>query len=52
MGWEVDHIRPVSHDGGDDLANLQPLQWKNNRCKGDTFPSVPSQYAAVVAARS
>ncbi len=37
-GWEVDHIKPVSKGGTDDLANLQPLQWDNNRKKGDTFP--------------
>ncbi|MEX2206697.1 MAG: HNH endonuclease signature motif containing protein [Myxococcota bacterium] len=37
-GWEVDHIYPVAKGGSDDLANLQPLQWENNRRKGDTHP--------------
>ncbi len=37
-GWEVDHIRPVAKNGTDDLSNLQPLQWENNRKKGDTYP--------------
>ncbi len=37
-GWEVDHIKPVSKGGDDDLSNLQPLQWDNNRRKGDTYP--------------
>lgn len=31
-GWEVDHINP---NGGDDLSNLRPLQWKNNLDKAD-----------------
>ncbi len=37
-GWEIDHIRPVAQGGGDELGNLQPLQWKNNRHKGDEYP--------------
>jgi hypothetical protein len=28
----------VAKGGSDDLANLQPLQWQNNRTKGDTWP--------------
>lgn len=35
-GWEIDHINPVSNGGTDDLFNLQPLQWENNRHKSDT----------------
>jgi hypothetical protein len=37
-GWEIDHIRPVSQGGKDDLTNLQPLQWENNRHKSDNWP--------------
>jgi 5-methylcytosine-specific restriction endonuclease McrA len=37
-GWEIDHIKPVSKGGTDDLSNLQPLQWENNRRKGDNYP--------------
>ena len=36
-GWEVDHVVPVAAGGGDELSNLQPLQWENNRSKGDTL---------------
>ena len=38
FGWEIDHITPVALGGSDELANLQPLQWENNRHKGDEFP--------------
>jgi 5-methylcytosine-specific restriction endonuclease McrA len=38
-GWEIDHIVPVSKGGTDDLSNLQPLFWENNRHKSDDYPS-------------
>lgn len=38
-GWEIDHIKPVSHGGTDVLTNLQPLYWQNNRHKGDNYPN-------------
>jgi 5-methylcytosine-specific restriction endonuclease McrA len=38
FGWEIDHHTPVAKGGGDDLQNLQPLQWLNNRTKGDQLP--------------
>jgi 5-methylcytosine-specific restriction endonuclease McrA len=37
-GWEIDHIKPVSRGGTDDLSNIQPLQWEANRDKGDKWP--------------
>ena len=37
-GWEIDHINPTANGGSDDLSNLQPLWWKNNRRKSDTYP--------------
>jgi hypothetical protein len=36
FGWEIDHSRAVDQGGGDDLQNLQPLQWSNNLIKADT----------------
>jgi len=32
FGWEIDHINP---DRADELWNLQPLYWLNNRRKSD-----------------
>lgn len=37
-GWEIDHIFPVSKGGPNTWDNLQPLNWKVNRAKGDTYP--------------
>lgn len=46
-GWEIDHIKPVSQGGGDELSNRQPLQWQNNRSKGDAYPA--SNYCVVLS---
>ena len=37
-GWEIDHINPVSNGGTDNIGNLQPLFWENNRAKSDKYP--------------
>lgn len=39
FGWEIDHIRPVSRYGSDNLDNLRPLQWENNVSKCDDYPT-------------
>jgi 5-methylcytosine-specific restriction endonuclease McrA len=43
-GWEIDHIIPVARNGTDHPLNLQPLQWSNNRKKGDYYPTSASLY--------
>lgn len=37
-GWEIDHQKPVSKGGTDNTVNLKPLQWENNRSKGNDYP--------------
>lgn len=37
-GWEIDHLRPSSNGGSDELSNLNPLHWRNNRKKLDDYP--------------
>lgn len=37
QGWEVDHIRPTARDGSDATRNLQALNTRVNREKGDSL---------------
>lgn len=34
FGWEIGHRQPSAKGGGDQLENLEPLQWENNRGNG------------------
>lgn len=36
MGWEIDHIKPVSEGGSDHLINLQAMNTAKNRELGDS----------------
>lgn len=37
FGWEIDHKKPVEKGGSDDLRNLRPLHWEENRKKSDKY---------------
>ena len=54
FGWEIDHICPASllkargfdDSAIDDMRNLRPLNWRNNKSKSGDFPF----YTAVTTA--
>ena len=37
MGWDIDHITPLSRGGSNNIGNLQALQIAMNRGKGNTL---------------
>ncbi len=37
FGWEIAYRRPLEKGGSDQLENLQPLQWENNRHNGNGY---------------
>ncbi len=41
MGWQIDHKKPISKGGSDNLKNLQPLQTEENKEKRDQYPWEP-----------
>ena len=45
-GWDVDTIRPVSHGGGTDEANLAAMHWKNRASKGEDYPRFKTSVTA------
>lgn len=46
MGWEIDHIESLADGGDDEMENLQPLHWQNNRSKADNEDR-PNQYCRI-----
>lgn len=44
FGWEIDHVYPISLGGDNHFVNLRPMNYRNNRSKGNDYP----QYSAVV----
>lgn len=38
FGWSIDHLKPRSMGGSDDVSNLLPLHWKNNVAKSNRYP--------------
>ena len=37
QSWDIDHIKPQSRGGSDNIHNLQALQSSVNRSKGNTL---------------
>ena len=38
LGWEIDHVYPLSKGGTNEEINLRPINWRNNISKGDSYP--------------
>lgn len=46
-GWEIDHVFPKNLGGNDNIENLRPMQWNNNRAKGNDYPSYSTKVKAI-----
>ena len=46
FGWEIDHVYPQIKGGDDNLLNLRPMQWENNRSTGDDYPNFDTSVRA------
>lgn len=46
FGWEIDHVYPQVKGGDDNLVNLRPMHWENNRSKSDDYPHYDSAICA------
>lgn len=38
IGWQIDHMKPISKGGTDHLNNLIGMQWRENASKGNKYP--------------
>lgn len=34
FGWNIDHVKPISYGGDNEIKNLQPVHWQTNKDKG------------------
>jgi hypothetical protein len=46
FGWEIDHVYPQVKGGDDNIINLRPMHWENNRSKSDDYPHYDSAICA------
>lgn len=44
QGWDIDHIKPQSRGGSDNIRNLQALQSSVNRSKQDSLVKKSRHY--------